>query len=77
MLETTQDIWTGLLVEAEMSKGVPPLPPLLPTLSCAAVAEPFALEDVEVLAACTVLDPRPVKRDCVNVAPEFSVGSAA
>lgn len=78
-LGTTQDICAMLRLEAEISKGVPPLlpPPLrVLSLSCELEAVALALEDVE-LAASTMLDPMPDKRDCVRVAEGFRVGSAS
>ncbi|KAL8784676.1 MAG: hypothetical protein Q9195_008937 [Heterodermia aff. obscurata] len=72
----TQDIRATLRLEAEISKGVPPLPLLLPSLSCELEAEAFALEDVEELAAFAVFDPKPDNCDWVRVAAEFRVGSA-
>ena len=53
----TQDIRATLRLEAEISKGVPPLPLLLPSLSCELEAEGVALEDVKELAAFAVFDP--------------------
>ena len=72
----TQDIRAILRLDAEMSKGVPPLPLLLPSLSCELDAEAFALEDVAELAACAVFDPKPDNCDCVRVAAELRVGWA-
>ena len=71
-----QDIRATLRLEAEISKGVPPLPLLLPSLSCELDAEAVALEDVKELAAFAVLDPKPDNCDCVRVAAELRVGSA-
>lgn len=77
MLDKAQDERAMFRFEAEISKGVPPPPPLLPSLSCALEAEGVTLGDVDEPAACTVLDPKVDKRDCVNVAAESRVGSAA
>ena len=72
----TQDIRGTLRLEAEISKGVPPLPLLLPSLSCELEAEAFALEDVEELAAFAVFDPKSDNCDWVKVAAELRVGAA-
>lgn len=71
-----QDIRAALRLEAEISKGVPPLPLLLPSLSCELDAEAVALEDVKELTAFAVFDPKPDNCDCVRVAAELRVGSA-
>lgn len=78
-METTQETCAMLRFEAEISKGVPPLPPpplRLLSRSCELEAVALALEDVE-LAASTMLDSMPDKRDCVRVAEESRVGSAS
>lgn len=72
----SQDIGATLRLEAEISKGVPPLPLLLPSLSCELETEDFALEDVEELTAFAVLDPKPDNCDWVSVAAELRVGWA-
>lgn len=77
-LGMTQDTCAMLRLEAEISKGVPPLPPppfRLLSLSCELEAVALALEDVE-LVDSTVSDPTPDSCDCVRVAERFKVGSA-